>query len=259
MVGLDGLSDIAVLRVTSPHSAADLPPAKFGASSSLSCGDWAIAIGNPVGLSETCTLGIISSTDRTSSEIGAGSKRAPFIQTDAAINPGNSGGPLVNERGEVVGINTCIRAEMEGIGFAIPSDFLLPRVERLIRGEDVRHPFLGVQMRTVDDEMKREWSKDPNLPECLEDEGAVVVNVLPDGPAAKAGLKRWDVLKTIDDQPIKSAKQASAVVEGLEVGRDIEVGVGRGGRGGKVKVKVGDLGERERNKEKEKEGKGGNS
>ena len=126
--GIDLLSDLAVVKIEGKN----LPTALLGNSSELEVGDWALAVGNPLGLDSTVTLGIISTLDRPSTQVGISDLRLNFIQTDAAINPGNSGGPLLNARGEVIGINTAIRAGAEGIGFAIPIDHAKAIKERLI-------------------------------------------------------------------------------------------------------------------------------
>ncbi|MEO1691841.1 MAG: trypsin-like peptidase domain-containing protein, partial [Cyanobacteria bacterium J06631_6] len=118
--GTDDVTDLAVVEIQ--NSTGDLPIAPLGNSSDIQVGDWAIAVGNPVGLNNTVTLGIISTLTRSSAQVGIPDKRIDFLQTDAAINPGNSGGPLLNERGEVIGINTAIRPDANGIGFAIPID-----------------------------------------------------------------------------------------------------------------------------------------
>lgn len=143
--GVDEPSDLAVIKIKGK----DLPVAALGDSSQIQVGEWAIAVGNPLGLDNTVTLGIISTLNRSSAQVGIPDMRLEFIQTDTAINPGNSGGPLLNGRGEVIGINTAIRANAEGIGFAIPIDKAKAIKDRLARGEDIPHPYIGVQMLTL--------------------------------------------------------------------------------------------------------------
>lgn len=140
--GSDRLSDLAVVKIEGKN----LPTAPLGNSSELEVGDWAIAVGNPLGLDSTVTLGIISTLNRSSLQVGIPHQRLNFIQTDAAINPGNSGGPLLNARGEVIGINTAIRADAEGIGFAILIDNAKAIKDRLIRGETIPYPYIGMQL-----------------------------------------------------------------------------------------------------------------
>ncbi len=156
--GVDEPSDLAVVKIQGK----DLPVAPLGDSSQIQVGEWAIAVGNPLGLDNTVTLGIISTLNRSSSQVGIPDMRLDFIQTDAAINPGNSGGPLLNDRGEVIGINTAIRAGAEGIGFAIPIDKAKAIKDRLARGEDIPHPYIGIQMLTLTPEVAQQFNDDPN-------------------------------------------------------------------------------------------------
>ena len=147
--GVDEPSDLAVVKIKGKN----LPIAPLGDSSKLQVGDWAIAVGNPLGLDNTVTLGIISTLNRSSAQAGIPDMRLDFIQTDTAINPGNSGGPLLNDRGEVIGINTAIRAGAEGIGFAIPIDKAKAIKDQLARGETIPHPYIGIQMLTLTPEV----------------------------------------------------------------------------------------------------------
>ena len=136
-----------------PRARARIPEAPtLGDSSTLEVGDWVIALGNPFGLDNTITLGIVSNLRRTSAELGIPDRRVDFVQTDCAINPGNSGGPLMNEFGEVIAMNTAVRADAEGIGFAIPINDVRKVVEQLAEGRRVPHPRLGVQMVTLDED-----------------------------------------------------------------------------------------------------------
>ena len=147
--GVDEVTDMAVVKINGEN----LPVVALGSSDQVQVGDWAIAVGNPLGLDNTVTLGIISTLKRSSAQVGIPNKRLDFIQTDAAINPGNSGGPLVNAQGEVIGINTAIRADAMGIGFAIPIDKAKAIKDQLARGEKITHPYLGVQMTTLTPEL----------------------------------------------------------------------------------------------------------
>jgi S1-C subfamily serine protease len=150
--GVDEVTDLAVVKIDG-NGGEPLPIAALGNSDRVGVGDWAIAVGNPLGLDNTVTLGIVSTLKRSSSSVGIPGKRLEFIQTDAAINPGNSGGPLVNQRGEVIGINTAIRADAMGIGFAIPINKAKEIKDRLARGETIAHPYIGVQIADLTPEL----------------------------------------------------------------------------------------------------------
>jgi S1-C subfamily serine protease len=220
-----------VLRLTRPPSDRALPEAVLGDSSQLRVGDSVIAIGNPAGLDNTVTSGIVSSLKRSSEEVGIPDKKTNFIQTDAAINPGNSGGPLCNAAGEVIGINTCIRANAEGIGFAIPITKAVPILERLSRGERIRHAYIGVQMSSLTPDLARQHNEDPNAGATLPGvRGALVVRVLPRSPAASAGLRRFDVVVAIGGGGVETAGDAQGRVDESEVGRKVLVTVVRNGR-----------------------------
>jgi S1-C subfamily serine protease len=156
--GMDEPSDLAVIKIEGQN----FPVAPLGQSKTVQVGDWAIAVGNPFGLDNTVTLGIISTLRRSSAEVGIPDKRLNFMQTDAAINPGNSGGPLLNAEGEVIGINTAIRAEAVGIGFAIPIDTAKAIQSALARGEKIPHPYLGIRMLTLTPDVAKALNRDSN-------------------------------------------------------------------------------------------------
>lgn len=223
--GADEVTDLAVVKI----DGSDLPVVTLGNSDQIQVGDWAIAVGNPLGLDNTVTLGIISTLKRSSAQVGIPDKRLDFIQTDAAINPGNSGGPLVNDQGEVIGINTAIRADAMGIGFAIPINKAKTIKDQLAKGERIVHPYLGVQMTMLTPELAKQNNSDPNsafiVPEVT---GVIVVRVLPNTPAAKAGLRRGDVITQIDDQAITTADQLQTIVENSRLGQTLQVKVQRG-------------------------------
>lgn len=156
VLGADEVTDIALLSISACGGAAQAPlPAAppLGDSGALDVGDWVVAVGNPFGLDSSVTLGIVSALRRSAAEVGIPDKRLAFIQTDAAINPGNSGGPLVNEFGEVVGLSTAIRADAEGIGFAIPINTARAVADALAAGRPVHHPYLGIQVRACEWQM----------------------------------------------------------------------------------------------------------
>lgn len=236
--GADEPSDLAVVKINGNN----LPVAKLGNSAEVQVGDWAIAVGNPLGLDNTVTLGIVSTLNRPSSQVGIPDKRLEFIQTDAAINPGNSGGPLLNEQGEVIGINTAIRADGQGIGFAIPIDTAKAIKDNLARGERIPHPFIGIRMITLTPELAQEFNSDPNsmvmIPEI---DGVLVVQVIPDSPAANAGLRRGDVVTKIDGKSITQADQLQRVVEKAQIGKPLRLEVRRGNATEQIAVRPGEL------------------
>ncbi|MEL7034097.1 MAG: HhoA/HhoB/HtrA family serine endopeptidase [Cyanobacteria bacterium J06592_8] len=223
--GVDEPSDLAVIKIDGNN----LPVAPLGNSSAVQVGDWAIAVGNPLGLDNTVTLGIVSTLNRPSSQVGIPDKRLDFIQTDAAINPGNSGGPLLNNQGEVIGINTAIRADGQGIGFAIPIDKAKSIQDQLARGEKISHPYIGVRMVTLTPEIAQEFNSNPNSPLLIpEIRGVLVVEVIPDSPAAGSGLRRGDVITQIAGETITSADQLQNSVERSRVGQPLNIKVRRG-------------------------------
>lgn len=236
--GVDEPSDLAVVKI----DGSDLPVAPLGNSSDVEVGDWAIAVGNPLGLDNTVTLGIVSTLNRSSAQIGIPDKRLDFIQTDAAINPGNSGGPLLNQAGEVIGINTAIRADAEGIGFAIPIDAVKAIKDQLARGETIPHPYIGIQMRSLTADLAKQSNDDPNaaiqLPEV---NGVLVMRVMPNSPAAEAGLRRGDVITDIDGQTITTAEDLQRTVERSSVGQPLRLRVIRNGNTQTITVRPGDL------------------
>jgi S1-C subfamily serine protease len=233
--GVDEVTDLAVVKINGK----ELPSASLGDSDNVQVGDWAIAVGNPLGLDNTVTLGIVSTLKRSSAQVGIPNKRLDFIQTDAAINPGNSGGPLLNADGEVIGINTAIRADAMGIGFAIPINKAKEIETRLARGEKIAHPYLGVQMTSLTPELARQNNTDPNSPfEVPEVNGVVVVRVLQNTPAEQAGLRRGDVITEIDGQAVATAEQLQQIVENSQVGQVLKVQVQRGVQSRQISIKT---------------------
>ncbi|ARV57563.1 serine protease [Nostocales cyanobacterium HT-58-2] len=236
--GVDEPSDLAVVKINGKN----LPVAPLGNSKDLQVGDWAIAVGNPLGLDNTVTLGIISTLNRSSAQVGIPDKRLDFIQTDAAINPGNSGGPLLNEQGEVIGINTAIRADAQGIGFAIPIDKAKVIKDALARGQKISHPYIGVQMITLAPELARESNSDPNTTIILpEIDGVLVMQVMPSSPAAAAGLRRGDVITQVDGKTITTAEQLQDLVEQSRVNQSLQFTIQRGEQTQQLSVKPGEL------------------
>lgn len=242
--GIDEITDLAVIRINTAGEL--LPVSQLGDSDEVEVGDWAIAVGNPLGLDNTVTLGIVSTLKRSSAAVGIPDKRIDFIQTDAAINPGNSGGPLLNAQGEVIGINTAIRADAMGIGFAIPINKAKAIQASLSRGERIAHPYLGVQIATLTPDMAKMNNEDPNSAiELPVTDGVLVVRVLPNTPAAEAGLRRGDVITKIEGLRVKQADQLQSRVDRVKVGESLKVTLQRGDRTQQFSVKTADLSEQE--------------
>jgi serine protease Do len=221
VVGTDPQTDLAVVKV----DAANLPTAALGDSDTLQQGDWVVAMGSPFGLEQTITAGIVSATGR---RIASASPYDAFVQTDASINPGNSGGPLVNLRGEVVGINTLIFSQSggnQGIGFAIPSNMVRKVYEQLVTNKKVTRGYLGVNVRDLDTAL----AESLNVPENTK--GAVVADVASDAsPAAKAGIRSGDVITALDGKPIASASDLTGMVADIQPGHTTELTFLRDGK-----------------------------
>jgi S1-C subfamily serine protease len=240
VTGTDEVTDLGVVKIE--PQGADLPIAPLGDSAQVQVGDWAIAVGNPVGLNNTVTLGIISTLERSSAQVGIPDKRIDFLQTDAAINPGNSGGPLLNERGEVIGINTAIRADATGIGFAIPINKAKALKEALAAGKRVPHPYVGVQMVTLTPELARENNQDPNSPLVIpEIEGVLVMGVMPNTPAEKGGIRRGDVIVAVNGEKVTNAGQLQSIVEKSGIDRNLQFQIQRGDRNMQLTVRTAQL------------------
>jgi S1-C subfamily serine protease len=238
--GADEVTDLAVVKIA--VAGGGLPVAPLGDSEQVQVGDWAIAVGNPLGLDNTVTLGIVSTLNRSSALVGIPDKRLEFIQTDAAINPGNSGGPLLSAQGEVIGINTAIRANASGIGFAIPINKAKEITPQLARGERVVHPYLGIQIATLTPDLAKQNNSDPNSTVILpEVNGVLVVGIMPNTPAATAGLRRGDVITAIDGQPVASADQLQNRVESAGLGHTLRLTVERGSRIQQISIRTAEL------------------
>jgi S1-C subfamily serine protease len=228
VVGLDKLTDLAVVRLV---GAGPWPVAPLGNSDALQVGDWAIAVGNPFGLDNTVTLGIISSLNRNASKLGITDKRLDLIQTDAAINPGNSGGPLLNADGEVVGINTLVRSGPgAGLGFAIPINRARGIVNQLVATGRATHPMIGVGL----DEVRAGSGSGVS-------QGAVVVSVQPNGPAARGGLRTGDVIVAAQGAVVRDPSQVINAVERAGVGGTLNLTVNRQGATVNLRLIPGDM------------------
>jgi S1-C subfamily serine protease len=236
VLGQDPITDVAVVKI----EATDLPTVPIGNSDQLQPGEWAIAIGNPLGLDNTVTAGIVSATGRSSAEIGVSDRRVGFIQTDAAINPGNSGGPLLNERGEVIGMNTAIINGAQGLGFAVPINTARNIADQLITTGRAEHPYLGVRMITLTPEAKEQFNNDPRSPFQVEEEqGILIVDVAANSPAAQAGLQAGDVILRLGDRTVEDAKSVQEVVEASQIGESLPIEIRRNGESLALSVEPG--------------------
>ncbi len=236
VIGVDRVTDVAVVQV----QAQNLPAVTLGNSDKLVQGEWAIAIGNPLGLDNTVTVGIISATGRSSSQVGIPDKRVSFIQTDAAINPGNSGGPLLNARGDVIGINTAIRANAQGLGFAIPMQTASRITTQLFATGKVQHPYLGVQMIPLTAELRAGIAREPSLRSRLTAKrGAVVMEVMPSSPAEVGGIEPGDVIIKVAGRSIDTPSDVQQQVEASKIGETLKLVVDRQGQVRSLDIKPG--------------------
>jgi serine protease Do len=233
VVGVDAQTDLAVIRVEGKQ---ELKPAKIGNSDAVQVGDWCVAIGSPFGFQATVTAGIISAKER---DVDPLQQFQHFLQTDAAINPGNSGGPLLNIRGEVIGINTAIASRSggyQGIGFALPMNTAAAVYNEIIKNGKVTRGSIGIQ-----------FSADPAQARDLlrgfggVSEGVFVTTVAPGGPAEKAGLKERDIITAINGKPVHQGNDLVNTVTATPVGTPVTLSVLRGGKREEVKVVVGNL------------------
>ena len=230
VIGRDPRSDLAVLKI----DAKGLVPAKLGDSSAMEVGDWVIAIGSPFGLEQTVTAGIISATNRHTGIIRGGYE--DFLQTDAAINPGNSGGPLVNLRGEVIGINTAINSRTgtnAGVGFAIPSNMAMRIMQDLQQSGKVVRGFIGAGLEELNAQSARELRLPDNVLR-----GVIIRRVLPNGPAALAGLQVDDVVIAASGRSVTSTAQLMNEVAMTRPGSPLNMQIYRNGRQLDVRVIV---------------------
>jgi serine protease Do len=241
VVGTDPTTDIAVVRI----DAKDLQPLQLGDSDSIEVGDWVVAIGNPYGLSHTVSAGIVSAKGRTRKEASLDpGGYYDFLQTDASINPGNSGGPLLNLRGEVVGMNSMIRAGgAQGIGFAIPINVIKRVLPPLLRDGHLTRSALGINIIDVR-ELSKEERHELGLPDGYKANGAVIAEVLPGGAADRAGLKQGDIIASFDGTRIERQEQLIWLASTAGVGRVVALGVQRGAKAFDVNATLGRLTER---------------
>jgi len=230
VIGTDKKTDLAVLQVDGP----DLPWVPFGDSSKLEPGEVVLAVGNPFGLTQTVTMGIVSGVGRQGVGI---TDYEDFIQTDAAINPGNSGGAMVNTRGELIGINTAIFTQSggyEGIGFAIPANLARTISDSLVKNGRVVRGWLGVSIQEVTPELAAQFDLDTP-------KGAVVTEVLGNSPAEKAGVRRGDVIVALNGQEVENLARLRLLVAAAPVGSRMTIQVVRDGKKRRIDVTIGEL------------------
>jgi S1-C subfamily serine protease len=226
VIGIDNFSDLAVIKV----EAKDLPVLSMGTSTGLRPGDFVIAIGNPLGYDHTVTLGIISAIGRTVTDVNG---NINFIQTDAAINPGNSGGPLLNLKGEVIGVNTAIRRDAQNIGFSIPVDVAKNVAQDLIAYGKISRPWLGIKMQEIDDELAKAVGVAKGT------KGVVVAGFVQGSPALASGIKQGDIIQKIDGREINTAKEVKDYVLSHKVGDTLHFLVLREGNIEAVPINIG--------------------
>lgn len=228
VIGRDPFTDLAVVKI----DAKDLPVAKIGSSKALRPGDIAIAIGSPLGFDHTVTMGIISALGRS---IDAENKPiSNLIQTDAAINPGNSGGPLLNIKGEVVGVNVAVRSDGQNISFAIPSEVFDDVVQQLLATGRVKRPYLGIRMMVMEPRVAQALGVPENT------KGAAVAEITKNSPA-ESGLEIDDIITSIDGQPVTGPEDVRNAVKAHKVGESIKINLIRRGERKTVDIALGDL------------------
>ena len=241
LIAHDSYSDLAIVKIDMKN----LPVAAFSSSKELRPGDWVIAIGSPLGLEHTVTLGIVSALSRhVGVTFGAAQGAYKYIQTDAAINPGNSGGPLVDLTGKVIGVNTfIIGRNAQNLNFAIPADYAQEVAFELIRHGSIKHPYLGIKMAELD----KEQLKAEGLPE--DTKGVYVVQVVPESPAELSGLLAGDIMQKVDGETIVDPKKIADIVRNKKVGEKLHLRILRNGQAKVITIDIGNLPDEENLKE----------
>lgn len=217
VVGRDAYDDVALVKI----DAQNLPTARLGSSKGIRAGDWAIAIGSPLGLSHTVTAGIVSAVGRSLSDLN---NNIDLIQTDAAINPGNSGGPLLNIRGEVIGINMAIRTDAQNIGFSIPIDVARDSANSILTHAPLSRPYLGISMIDFDPQL----ADAIGLPTKLH--GVLVSKVVHGGSAASSGISEGDIIERVNDVPVSTGGDVQRIVRIHKVGSSLKIELFHSGR-----------------------------
>ena len=227
LLGNDSISDLAILKIDSDKP---FPVAKLANSEEMRTGDWVVAIGNPLGVGQTATVGVLSARGRSISDTSV--ELRDLLQTDAAINPGNSGGPLINLDGEVIGINTAIIRSAQGIGFAIPAETAVKIMASLKEHGRVVRPYLGIEMGELTPAVQRYLE----IPETTK--GIVVGRIIPKGPADLAGIQPGDIITKLNGKDVENTKELQAEIRSLPVGSEINVSVIREKKNKDIKVKL---------------------
>lgn len=228
LVGSDFELDLAVLKINGEN---DFPVLEIGDSEIVRVGEWVIAIGNPQGLDHTVTVGVISAKGRPVAVQDRQYKN--LLQTDASINPGNSGGPLLNTKGQVIGINTAVNASAQGIGFAIPSSTVRPVLDTLINQGKITRPWLGVYVQTINKDMAAYWKLNKS-------EGVLVTSVVEGSPAYTSGINQGDIIEELENQKIGNAEDLTALVEKTKLGQQVEMVLHRNGKKMKINITIGE-------------------
>jgi serine protease Do len=230
VIGSDTTSDMAIVKIKADH----LPLVALGDSDKLRVGEIVVAIGNPYGLQQTVTMGVVGAKGRSIPTGIEGRVYKDFIQTDAAINPGNSGGPLLNTKGEVVGINTAIIPYAQGIGFAIPINIAKKNIDDLINLGKVRRSWLGVYIQEVTPEIAKQF----NLTEA---KGVLVGDVVKNSPAAEVGIKTGDIIKKVNSEEVNSPEELQDKIGNIEIGKEAKIEIVRNGEPISFIVKVSEM------------------
>lgn len=230
IIGGDPKTDIAVIKLDEKN----LPALTLGNSATVQVGDFALAIGNPFGVGQTVTMGIVGATSRG----GLGIEHyEDFIQTDAAINPGNSGGALINIRGELVGINTAIVARSggsQGVGFAVPTNMARPVMEQILKQGKVIRGYLGIRLQSMSPELAKSFGSQTT-------QGALVADVVPDSPAARAGLRRGDIILAVDGEPVLDSRRLTLRISQAAPGTSVNLRLLRDGQEQALRMTLGEL------------------
>ena len=230
VIGSDVTSDMAIVKIKADH----LPTVTLGNSDELRVGEIVIAIGNPFGLQQTVTMGVVSAKDRSIPAGTEGQVYRNFIQTDTAINPGNSGGPLLNIKGEVVGINTAIIPYAQGIGFAIPINIAKKNIDDLINFGKVLRSWLGVYIQEVTPEIAEQF----NLTEA---KGVLVGDVIKNSPAEETGIKTGDIIMKVNNEEVNSPEELQNKIGNIEIGKEANIEIVRNGETISFVVKIGEM------------------
>ncbi len=227
ILGTDPITDLAILKIDDSRP---FPVARLASSQGIRTGEWVVALGNPLGIGQTATVGVLSARGRRLPD--ASQALSDLLQTDAAINPGNSGGPLVNLKGEVIGINTAIVRGAQGIGFAIPAETAMRIMADLREHGRVVRPFLGIEMGDLTPSLRRYLE----LPQDAQ--GVVVGRILSGSPADRAGLQTEDLITSVDGQATVTAADLQARIRSLRVGQKVQVALLREGKAVKATVEL---------------------